>query len=123
MLSLNSIMVGTGQLQAMAEFYQRVFARAADMVEEGSEYGWRVGNTFFLIFDHSEMTASTREPGRMMCNFETEQVGEEFKRISALGATVVREPYEMSGLTVATFADPDGNYFQLMSSFEHLVNQ
>ena len=36
----------------------------------------------------------------------------------AAGATVVQEPYspgeEMDGL-IATFTDPDGNYFQLMS--------
>jgi predicted enzyme related to lactoylglutathione lyase len=107
----------------MADFYEEVFARPADMVEVGSEYGWMVGNTFFIVSEHSGMKGITNEPGRVICNFETEQVKEEFERIKATGASVIQEPYEMSGLQIATFADPDGNYFQLMSSFAHLIGQ
>ena len=117
MLNLNSIMVGTTQPEVMGEFYAKVFARAADMAEEGG-YGWQVGSTFFTIGDHSEMGGMSKEPGRVMCNFETNQVKDEFDRIKATGATVVKAPYEMEGapgLWIATFADPDGNYFQLMS--------
>jgi hypothetical protein len=54
MLNLNSILVGTRQADVMAKFYEKVFARAADMAEEGG-YGWQVGSTFFTIGDHSEM--------------------------------------------------------------------
>jgi len=34
-----------------------------------------------------------------------------------VGAVVVKEPYQMDGMPgwIATLADPDGNYFQLMS--------
>jgi predicted enzyme related to lactoylglutathione lyase len=40
----------------------------------------------------------------------------EFERIKDLGAEVVAEPYEPGeGMLMCTFADPDGNYFQLMS--------
>jgi predicted enzyme related to lactoylglutathione lyase len=28
---------------------------------------------------------------------------------------VIKEPYEMEGGWIATLADPDGNYFQLVS--------
>jgi len=34
------------------------------------------------------------------------------------GAETVKEPYEMGSLWIATFADPDGNYFQLMSPWK-----
>jgi predicted enzyme related to lactoylglutathione lyase len=50
-----------------------------------------------------------------MFNFETSQVKEEYERIKALGAVVIKEPYEMEGGWIATLADPDGNYFQLVS--------
>jgi predicted enzyme related to lactoylglutathione lyase len=50
-----------------------------------------------------------------MFNFETTEVKEEFERIKAAGATVIREPYEMGGGWIATLADPDGNYFQLVT--------
>ena len=54
----------------------------------------------------------------MILTFETKQVNEEFERIKGVGATVVKEPYEIESMSIATFADPDGNYFQLMSPWE-----
>jgi len=51
-----------------------------------------------------------------MLNFETSDVTGEFERIKAAGAEVVAEPYEPgggAGMLMCTFADPDGNYFQL----------
>ena len=33
-------------------------------------------------------------------------------------AKVIQEPYEMGGGMIATFADPDGNYFQLMTPWD-----
>ena len=53
-----------------------------------------------------------------MFNFETRQVKEEFERIKAFGGTVIKEPYEMEGGWIATLADPDGNYFQLVTPME-----
>jgi predicted enzyme related to lactoylglutathione lyase len=47
--------------------------------------------------------------------FETPEVKEEFARMKGIGAAVIREPYEMGGGWIATLADPDGNFFQLMS--------
>jgi predicted enzyme related to lactoylglutathione lyase len=54
----------------------------------------------------------------MMLNFETTQVQEEFERIKALGGMVVRAPYKIGEGWIATLADPDGNYFQLMNPME-----
>jgi predicted enzyme related to lactoylglutathione lyase len=50
-----------------------------------------------------------------MFNFETAQVKEEFERIKALGAAVIREPYQIGEGWIATLADPDGNFFQLVT--------
>jgi predicted enzyme related to lactoylglutathione lyase len=50
-----------------------------------------------------------------MLSFETTQVKEEFERIQAFGATVIRAPYEMGGGWIATLADLDGNFFQLVT--------
>ena len=114
MLNLNSIMVGTGQVKVMAEFYGEVFGKAADMSEE-EWHGWMVGSCFFGIGQHSEVSGTAKEPGRIMFNLETKEVKEEFERIKALGAKVIKEPYKMENTWIATFADPDGNYFQLMT--------
>lgn len=116
MLNLNSIMIGTKQLKALAAFYEKVFGKPAEMVDaENGFYGWQVGSGYFSVLDHSEMGGKTKDPGRVMLNFETPQVKEEFERIKSLGAGVIRAPYEMGGGWIATLADPDGNYFQLVT--------
>ena len=56
-----------------------------------------------------------------MLNFSTPDVNGEFERIKALGAEVVAEPYAPGGgpgMQMCTFADPDGNYFQLATPWE-----
>jgi predicted enzyme related to lactoylglutathione lyase len=116
MLNLNSIMIGTKQAGVLAAFYEKVLGEPAGMVdEENGFFGWQVGATYLSVLDHSEMVGRTKDPGRIMLNFETSQVKEEFERIKALGGAVIREPYEMEGGWIATLADPDGNYFQLIT--------
>jgi predicted enzyme related to lactoylglutathione lyase len=117
MLNLNSIMIGTSQIEALAAFYEKVFQKPADMTE-GEWHGWQMGNAFFSVGAHSEVTGEAKEPQRVIFNFETKEVKEEFERIKELGARVVKEPYEMGGGLLATFADPDGNYFQLMTPWD-----
>lgn len=119
MLNLNSLMVGTRQAAVLAEFYGRVLGRPADWVDaEHGFYGWQVGSSYFSVMDHSEMIGKAKDPGRLLPNFETTTVKEEFERIKAAGAAVIREPYEMGGGWIATLADPDGNYFQLVSPMD-----
>ena len=116
MLNLNSVMIGTTQLKELASFYEKVLGKPADMIDaENGFYGWQVGSMFLSVLEHSEMKGRSKEPGRVIINFETPQVKEEFERIKALGAVVIKAPYEMGGGWIATLADPDGNYFQLIT--------
>lgn len=118
MLKLNSVMIGTKQPAVIAAFYEKVFGKPADMVDlENGFWGWQLGGGFLGVLTHSEMGGNTKDPGRVMINFETPQVAEEFERIKAIGATVIKEPYGMNEgeVSIATLADPDGNYFQLMN--------
>jgi len=116
MLNLNSIMIGTKQPKVLASFYEKVLSKPPDMVDsENGFFGWKVGIGYFAVLDHSEMGGKTKDPGRVLLNFETAQVQAEFDRIKALGASVIRAPYPMGDGSIATLADPDGNYFQLVS--------
>jgi len=114
MLNLNSIMVGTQRLDDLAAFYAQILGRPADMVDDEQGFrGWQVGSAYFSVLAHSGVQGTTKDPGRLIFNFETPQVKEEFARIKALGAQVIREPYAIGEGWIATLADPDGNYFQL----------
>jgi len=112
-------MIGTLQPKVLASFYERVFGKEADW-NDGTWYGWQVGNTHFTIGAHSEVKGKAKEPQRIIINLETKKVKEEFARIKKdAKAKVIKEPYEMEGGFIATFADPDGNYFQLMTPWEN----
>lgn len=120
-LNFNSILIGSEQPAALVEFYTKVFGRPADM-SDGGYSGWQVGSGFVTIGEHSEVHGRAKEPARILINFESPDVRGEFARLKSLGATVITEPYSMGegeqAGWIATFADPDGNYIQLMSPFE-----
>ena len=45
MLNLNSVMIGTKRSKELAEFYEKVFERPADMVDgDNGFFGWQVGS-------------------------------------------------------------------------------
>src|SRR5689334_4976919 len=117
MLNFNTIMIGTSDPKKLAEFYGKVFDKKTEW-EDGNYYVWKVGDSYVSIGEHSEVHGKAKEPPRMILNFETKEVKKEFERIKKAGAEVIKEPYEMGGGWIATLADPDGNYFQLVTPWE-----
>ena len=117
-LNLNNVMLGSADSKKLAEFYAKVLGDAnPDWSDEANGwFGWQVGDGTIAIGPHSEIEGKSKEPARVMLTFETDDVKGEFDRIKDLGAEVVAEPYEPGGgpgMQLCTFADPDGNYFQL----------
>ena len=116
MLNLSSIMIGSEDPKALSEFYTKVLGEPG--WEDSTYTGWQAGKGTLMIGPHSEVKGRNETPGRIILNFETPDVKLEFERIKGLGVTVEREPYQpdgASGMWLATFEDPDGNYFQLAS--------
>ncbi len=119
-LSLTSIRIGSSQPKVLAEFYEKFFGRPADF-QQGVFHVWLGAGCQVRVSDHTEMAAQAKEPGRILLNFDTPHVKEEFERLKALGVTVIKEPYVTGGRPdywVATLADPDGNLVQLTSPVE-----
>ncbi len=121
-LNLNNVMLGSEDSKRLADFYTKVLGKPnPDWSDDANGwFGWQAGDGGLVIGPHSEVNGTNPQPGRIMLNFSTSDVREEFERIKGLGAEVVAEPYEPGGggMLMCTFADPDGNYFQLATPWE-----
>ena len=116
-MNFNNILIGSEDPKRLAEFYAKVLGKPADFADD-SYSTWQLGTGAISVGPHSEVHGANPQPGRLIWNIETTKVREEFDRMKAAGATVVAEPYGFEGYPdslIATFADPDGNYFQLMT--------
>jgi predicted enzyme related to lactoylglutathione lyase len=120
MLDFNSILVFSEDPKKLAEFYKKIFQKDPDW-EEAGYYGFMAGKGFITFGPHDKVKGKSRNPERIMFNLETKDVTGEFARIKKSGAAVVAEPYnptEDPKMMIATFADPDNNYFQLVTPWE-----
>ena len=118
-MNLNSILIGSEDPQRLAEYYTKLFGEP--VWNEGGYVGWMIGSGAVTVGPHDEVHGKNPTPGRIIWNIETPDVKGEFDRLVAAGATVVREPYgpaEVEDGWICTFADPDDNYFQLMSPMD-----
>jgi predicted enzyme related to lactoylglutathione lyase len=115
-VNLNGILIGSENPERLVEYYTRLFGEPG--WNDGGYVGWMLGSGGVTVGPHSEVKGSNAEPGRIIWNIETADVKGEFERFKAAGATVIAEPYSFDQAPeswIATFSDPDGNYFQLMS--------
>ncbi len=115
-MNFNSILIGSADPQRLVDYYIKLFGEPG--MAEGGYTGWMIGSGFVTVGPHSEVSGSNAQPGRLIWNIETADVQGEFDRMKAAGAIVVAEPYAFEGApgsSIATLADPDGNYFQLMT--------
>ena len=115
-MNLNSILIGPEDPKGLTEFYTKLFGKPA---YEGDDFnGWQIGSGWMTVGPHDQVKGKNPHPGRVIWNIETPDVKADFERLRSAGASVVREPYEPGGaaeMLIATFADPDDNYFQLLS--------
>lgn len=116
-MKFTGVMIGTENSKSLADFYTKILGEPT--WHDGDWYGYGRGEV--VIGFHSEVKGQNSTPARLMLLFEVNDVAAEFARIKDLGATVVAEPYhpgESKDMTLATLADPDGNYFQLSTPWK-----
>lgn len=122
-LNLNNVMLGSEDSKRLASFYEKILGNPEPewSDDDNGWYGFKAGSGSLAIGPHSDVKGRNPEPARIMFNLTTSDVKAEFDRIKELGAEVIAEPYEPlggSGMLMCTFADPDGNYFQLAPEWE-----
>ena len=121
-MDLNNILIGSEDPQRLVDYYTKIFGKPA--MSDGGYTGWQIGSGFFAVGAHDEVKGKSAHPGRIIWNIETADVKGEFDKMKAAGAIVVREPYSFDEIPeavnawIATLADPDDNYFQLMTPMD-----
>lgn len=118
-MQFNGILIGSDDPTRLIAYYTKVLGEPG--YADSSYSTWILGSGSMSVGPHSEVHGSNPQPGRLIWNIETPDVQQEFDRMKAAGAIVVREPYSFEGFPdsrIATLADPDDNYFQLMTPFD-----
>lgn len=69
----------------------------------------------FGIIDHSKVKGKNKNPERYIVNFEVDNIKKEVTKLKNNKVKVVTDIYHVEQYGwIATFADLDGNYFQLV---------
>jgi predicted enzyme related to lactoylglutathione lyase len=115
-MNFNGILIGSEDPKRLTDYYTKLLGAPGYADESYST--WEIGSGSISIGPHSEVHGKNTAPGRIIWNIESDDVQGDFDRLKAAGAVVIREPYSFEGLPdtwIATLADPDDNYFQLIS--------
>jgi predicted enzyme related to lactoylglutathione lyase len=123
MLNLNSLMLNSSDHKRLADFYGKLLDKKPEMVDDEHGYiGYLAGNCFISICSHDKVQGKSQNPERIILFFETTDVKAEFERVKQIeGVEVIKAPYSPNNSDthfICTLADPDGNYFQIVTPWD-----
>lgn len=117
---IESVTLFSADPQALYKFYKGTvgikFTIEAELGEGEDLFGFesKKGSGFYIVH-HSDIKGKAKEPKRVIVNFEVDDIEKEFKKLKKAGVKVIAKVYHIQDYGyIATFEDPDGNYFQLV---------
>ena len=113
-MKFSGAIIWTHNLDRMQLFYESILNLKPHSVRDNFiAYRWH--DLRFSIGLHSEVQGSSKEPIRIMLNFDVPDIQEVTKLLKGNGVNFLRDPErEHWGGWVCTFQDPDGNVIQLL---------
>jgi len=118
-MNFSGLLIGSEDPARLVAFYTKVFGTPG--WDDGGYVGWMLGTGGITVAAHDQVKGPNSSPGRLIWSVETDDVKGEFERFKRAGARVVAEPYTFEGAPeswIATLADPDDNYFQLVTPMD-----
>jgi predicted enzyme related to lactoylglutathione lyase len=110
---IHSVLIWTEDLQRLLPFYRDVLGLKPQMENEGFVAFEAATGAALALGTHSDVKGRSRDPNRVMVDFQVDDCGAEYERLSKRGVEFVRAPSKEDGVIIATFVDPDGNILQL----------
>lgn len=121
--ALDSVLLSSENSQKLADFYKEKVGLKCTMefeMGEDGEKGFEFADAKLYVNQHSEVHGQTKEPQRVILNFETDDIEEETKRLDKAGIKKIKDTYHVEGYgLIATYEDVDGNYFQVVQVREN----
>lgn len=117
---LESINLFTSSAKKLAAFYRDKVGLKISfegvMGKNDEIYEMKLGKGPSLyIIDHSKVKGKNKSPEMIIINIEVDDINKEVARLKKAKVPVVADTYHVEGYGwIATFADVDGNYFQLV---------
>lgn len=119
---LESVTLFSESPAKLANFYKEKvgieFGLEAELGEGEDLFGFepKEGSGFYIVH-HSDIKGKTKEPKRVIINFEVDDIEKEFEKLKGAGVKVIADIYHIQDYGyIATFEDLDGNYFQLVKT-------
>jgi predicted enzyme related to lactoylglutathione lyase len=119
---IESIILFSESAKKLAAFYREKVGLkvTSEMVmgendEECYVFALTKGGPAFNIMDHSDVKGKNKDPKRFIFNLEVDDIEREVARLKKAKVTLIQDSYHVQDYGyIATFADVDGNYFQLV---------
>jgi predicted enzyme related to lactoylglutathione lyase len=120
---LEGLLLSSENARKLADFYKEVVGLKLqdEMVmgdNEDEVFIFSTGTNrsqTLTIMDHSEFNGVNKMPERLIFNLEVDDIEKETKRLTKAGAKLIRDIYHIQNYgQIATFTDPDNNYFQFV---------
>jgi len=124
-LSFEGLLIFSEDARKLADFYKNIVGLKLldEMVmgeDEEEVFMFGTGNhdsPTLTIMDHTKVKGVNKNPERMIFNLEVDNIIKETKRLTDGKAKLIQDIYHVENYgQIATFADSDGNYFQLVQT-------
>ena len=118
--ALEAVILSSENAKKLAEFYREkvglVQGQEKEIGDKGEKgYDFELKGASLYILDHSDIKGKNSQGPRVMFNLEVDDIEKEAKRLNNADVKKVQDIYHVEGYgLIATFEDPDGNYFQLV---------
>jgi predicted enzyme related to lactoylglutathione lyase len=118
-IKLAGVIIWTQNFEKMSNFYIDVLGLNPKSLRENFiNFEWQ--DLKLSISVHENVTATSKDPFRIMINLELEDIFTIYNDLLAKGVEFIRKPEEESWGLVASFYDPDHNIIQLIQN--HKIN-
>lgn len=108
-LNAGSILLGSPRAAELRAWYHAVLA--PDTSDDGPI---RLGQLMLVIDQRDDVAIANDEPGRSIVNFHVEDFASAQAQLQEAGVEWIAPPEDRPSGRFATFADPDGNYLQII---------